>query len=214
MEEIKFFDCPELINKDLKMKDIKRIIKEKTGIIEENQRFHVYFDSINFHYYNSMDAALFWNNFKIKIYDKTRYHTSLTKHYYEEDVILDLNRKVEQLKQMVFEQTKIPINRQKFYLNGEELNNDVSLENENLFGKNLSIKFTKQLNDVIYLKYPNSEIKEIKTDLCITGLELLEEFVPEAIGADINYNLFYNNEISPFLNLLVNSGIKSGDTIE
>ena len=157
---------------------------------------------------------LFWDNFKLKIYDKTRYHTSLAKHYYKEDVILDLNRKVEQLKQMVFEQTKIPINRQKFYLNGEELNNDVSLENENLFGKNLSIKFTKQLNDVIYLKYPNSEIKEIKTDLCITGLELLEEFVPEAIGADINYNFFYNNEISPFLNLLVNSGIKSGDTIE
>ena len=111
---------------------------------------------------------LFWDNFKLKIYDKTRYHTSLAKHYYKEDVILDLNRKVEQLKQMVFEQTKIPINRQKFYLNGEELNNDVSLENENLFGKNLSIKFTKQLNDVIYLKYPNSEIKEIKTDLCIT----------------------------------------------
>jgi len=59
MEEIKFFDCPEIINKDLKMKDIKRIIKEKTGIIEENQRFHIYFDSINFHYYNSMDAVSF-----------------------------------------------------------------------------------------------------------------------------------------------------------
>ena len=163
---------------------------------------------------------LFWDNFKLKIYDKTRYHTSLAKHYYKEDVILDLNRKVEQLKQMVFEQTKIPINRQKFYLNGEELNNDVSLENENLFGKNLSIKFTKQLNDVIYLKYPNSEIKEIETDLCTTGIELLEEFVPEAIhkdfphGVGIKYNLFYNNEISPLLNLLVNAGIKSGDTIE
>ena len=29
---------------------------------------------------------------------------------------------------MVFEQTKIPINRQKFYLVGEKLNNDASLE--------------------------------------------------------------------------------------
>jgi len=202
------------------MKDIKRIIKEKTGIIEENQRFHIYFDFINFHYYNSMDEVSFWDNIKIKVYDKTRYHTSLTKSYYDQEVILDLNRKVEQLKQMVFEQTKIPINRQKLYLDGEELDNDASLENENLFEKKLSIKFTKQLNDVIYLKYPNSEIKEIETDLCTTGIELLEEFVPEAIerdtghGFELNYNLFYNNEISPLLNLLVNSGITSGDTIE
>ena len=220
MEEIRFFNCPELMNKDLTMKDIKRIIKEKTGIIEENQRFHVYFDSIDFLYYKAKDDQPFWNNFKIKIYDKTRYHALLQKDYYETDVILDLNREVEQLKQMVFEQTKIPINRQKFYLDGEEIYNDNSLENKNLFEKNLSIKFTKQLNDVIYLKYPNSEIKEIKTDLCITGLELLEEFVPEAIerdtghGFELNYNLFYNNEISPLLNLLVNSGITSGDTIE
>ena len=59
MEKITFFNCPELINPNLKTKDIKRIIKEKTGIIEENQRFHVYFDSINFHYYNSMDAVSF-----------------------------------------------------------------------------------------------------------------------------------------------------------
>ncbi len=94
------------------------------------------------------------------------------------------------------------------------------MEKQILFEKKLSIKFTKQLNDVIYLKYPNSEIKEIKTDLCTTGLELLEEFVPEAIDIDssygvvIKYNLFYNNIISPLLNLLVNSGIKSGDTIE
>ena len=123
---------------------------------------------------------------------------------------------------MVFEQTKIPINRQKLYLDGEELDNDAFLENENLFEKKLSIKFTKQLNDVIYLKYPNSEIKEINTDLCTSGLELLEEFVPEAIDIDIDsvygggikYNLFYGNEISPLTNLLVNAGIKSGDTIE
>ena len=220
MEKITFFNCPELINPNLKTKDIKRIIKEKTGIKEENQRLHVYFEFLNFLYEKDIDERLFYNNFEIRVYDKTRYNTSLTKQYYEENIILDLNRKVEQLKQMVFEQTKIPINRQKFYLDDEEVNNDVSLEKENLFEKKLSIKFTKQLNDVIYLKYPNSEIKEIKTDLCTTGLELLQEFVPEAIhkdfphGVGIKYNLFYKNEINPLLNLLINSGIKSGDTIE
>ena len=220
MEKITFFNCPELVNKNLKMKDIKRIIKEKTGIIEENQRFHVYFEFLNFLNEKDIDERLFYNNFEIQVYDKTRYHTSLTKHYYKENVILDLNKKVEQLKQMIFEQTKIPINRQKFYLANEEINNDISLENENLFEKNLFIKFTKQLNDVIYLKYPNLAIKEIKTDLCTSGLEILEEFVPEAInihpysGVKIKYNLFYNNKIASLTNLLVNEGIKSGDTIE
>ncbi len=128
MEKITFFNCPELINPDLKMKDIKRILKEKTGIKEENQRFHVYFQFLNFLYEKDIDEERFYDYFGIKIYDKTRYHTSLIKHYYEEDVILDLDKNVEQLKQMVFEQTKIPINRQKFYLVGEKLNNDASLE--------------------------------------------------------------------------------------
>ena len=220
MEEIKFRECPELINPNLKFKDIKRIIKEKKGIKEENQRFHVFFEFINFYAYEYMDAHSFWDNLTIKIYDKTRYHTLLKKDYYETDVILDLNRDIEQLKQMVFEQTKIPINRQKFYLDDEEVNNDVSLEKENLFEKKLSVKFTEQLNDVIYLKYPNSEIKKIKADLCTTGLELLQEIIPEAIdkdsphGVGIKYNLFYKNEKNPLLNLLINSGIKSGDTIE
>ena len=166
MEEISFSDCPELLKPNLKIKDIKRIIKEKTGIKNENQRFHVYFEFIDFFYYEAMDDESFWRNFKIKIYDKTRYNNSLTSHYYEQNVILDLNREVEQLKKMVFEQTKIPINRQKFYLDGSELEKSSSLETKNLFQKNLSIIFTEQLTDVIYLKYPNSEIKKIQTDLC------------------------------------------------
>ena len=216
MEEIKFSECPELINPNLKFKDIKRIIKEKKGIKEENQRFHVFFEFINFYAYEYMDAHSFWDNLTIKIYDKTRYHTLLKKDYYETDVILDLNRDIEQLKQMVFEQTKIPINRQKFYLDDDE-KSDLSLEKENLFEKKLSVKFTEQLNDVIYLKYPNSEIKKIKADLCTTGFELLQAYVPDAVDLDsssIKYNLFYKNIKSPLTNLLVNSGIKSGDTIE
>ena len=163
-----------------------------------------------------MDAHSFWDNLTIKIYDKTRYHTLLKKDYYETDVILDLNRDIEQLKQMVFEQTKIPINRQKFYLDDYE-KSGVSLEKENLFEKKLSIKFTEQSNDVIYLKYPNSEIKKIKADLCNTGFELLQAYVPEAVDLDsssIKYNLLYKNIKSPLTSLLVNSGIKSGDTIE
>ena len=216
MEEIKFSECPELINPNLKFKDIKRIIKEKKGIKEENQRFHVFFEFINFYAYEDMDAHSFWDHFKIEIYDKSRYHTLLKKDYYETDVILDLNRDIEQFKQMVFEQTKIPINRQKFYLDDYE-KSGVSLEKENLFEKKLSIKFTEQSNDVIYLKYPNSEIKKINADLCNTGFEFLLLYERKAVDLDsssIKYNLFYKNIKSPLTNLLVNSGIKSGDTIE
>ena len=144
------------------------------------------------------------------------YHTLLKKDFYEENVILDLNRDIDQLKQMVFEQTKIPINRQKFYLDDDE-KSDLSLEKENLFEKKLSIKFTEQSNDVIYLKYPNSEIKKINADLCNTGFEFLLLYERKAVDLDsssIKYNLFYKNIKSPLTNLLVNSGIKSGDTIE
>ena len=136
MEEIEFSNCPELIKPNLKIKDIKKIIKEKTGIKNENQRFQVYFEFIDFFYYEAMDDELFWHNLRIKVYDKTRYNTSIADHYYEENVILDLNRKVEQLKQMVFEQTKIPINRQKFYLDDDELENDTSLEKRIYLRKN------------------------------------------------------------------------------
>ena len=136
MEEIEFSNCPELIKPNLKIKDIKKIIKEKTGIKNENQRFQVYFEFIDFFYYEAMDDELFWHNLRIKVYDKTRYNTSIADHYYEENVILGLNRKVEQLKQMVFEQTKIPINRQKFYLDDDELENDTSLEKRIYLRKN------------------------------------------------------------------------------
>ena len=67
METIKFSDCPELIDPDLKMKDFKRIIKDKTGITEENQRIHVYFNFFNFWELKPMDESSFWSNFKVNI---------------------------------------------------------------------------------------------------------------------------------------------------
>ena len=48
MQTIKFSECPELFRSNLQKKDIKRIIKQKTGIKEENQRFHVNFNFLQF----------------------------------------------------------------------------------------------------------------------------------------------------------------------
>ena len=49
-------------------------------------------------------------------------------------------------------------------------------------------------------------------------MEFLEQFVPESIHKDngfiLKYNLFYNNKKIQLTDLLVNSGIKNGDTIE
>ena len=71
----------------------------------------------------------------------------------------------------------MPIDRQQFYLNEEKLYNDWSFKdhkNISLFNNKIFVKITKKLNDTIYIKYPNSEIKKIRTDLYNTGLELLK----------------------------------------
>ena len=221
MDSIRFSSCPELINPKLKMKDIKKIIKEKTGIIEGNQRFHVYFDYLNF-YSDLDDEKEFWNKFRIEIYDKTRYKVKLSKNFYESTVLLNLDKGIEELKEMVFKQINIPIDRQIFKFDDHDYNNSKGffLKNENLFLRQLSIELSQKLNDTIYIKYPNSKIKVIKTDLCTTGLELLQKFENEAVypnstfGFFIKYNIYYKEEKLALNKLLINSGIKSGDTIE
>ena len=120
MEVIKFADFPEIMNKNLKIKDIKRIIKDKTGIKEENQRFQVNIESDLFNFHLDEERQ-FWNNFEIQIYDTSRYKAKLKTYIYETDIFLDLKKNNEDLKQMIYEQTKIPKERQKIYLNNEEI---------------------------------------------------------------------------------------------
>ena len=73
------------------------------------------------------------------------------------------------------------------------------------------------INDVINVQYPNSETKEITTDLSNTGIELLEEIggIENVMTPyfRVKYDLYYNNEEIPLEDVLVNAGIKSGDTI-
>ena len=127
----------------------------------------------------------------------------------------DLNKKIEELKQIIFEATKVPKERQIFYLNNKKLKNDEILKNVNLLENKLNIEISKQLNDVIYLKYPNSEVKEIKTDLYNTGMELLEQIQGNSIEKpnDIKFDLVHIDKKLFLDELLINLGIKSGDTI-
>ena len=217
-ETMRLSECPEILKPNLTIDDFKKVIKDKTGIKEENQRFEIIRDKKELYHCKGDDN--FWENFELKVYDKTRYYTGLKRDFYETEIILDLKKKVEELKKMIYEQVKIPTERIEFYLDKKKLDNNYFLEDDNLINKELTIKVTKFLKDTLKLKYPNSEIKEIKTDLCNTVIEFLKEIEPEAVNIDsasdffIKYDLYWNNKKLPFVNILFNLGIKSGDTIE
>ena len=205
---------PELL-KNPDMKEVKAMIKDKTGIKEEDQRYQ-----ITFNYYG--DGSNFFDNAKLNIYDNSKYRAKLVRHSYFQDFILELHEGAgtnQQVSQKIFEQTNVPIERLKFisdefdssYYHTEE-NYDV-----NSFRDKISlIKITKELNNIINIKYPNGEIKEIKTDLFNTGLELLEELQNNKIqqSSDIKYLLVHNNKNLFLEDLLINQGIKNRDLIE
>lgn len=206
--EIAFLVHQELFNKNLLVKDVKKIIKNITGIKEENQRIKVSFNIND-------DDNYFWNFQHILVYDITNFNLSSRKDSYETNIFLDLNKKIEELKRSIFEQTKIPINRQKLFLNNIELINEYTLVNEDLFKNNLELKINKESKDSIYIKYPNSKIKIIKTDFCNTGYELIKQINPYNFDKlNLKHGLLYKNKYISLSDLLVSFEIKNGDIIE
>ena len=212
LSEGRVLNIEQLFKPNLKVKEAKEIIKNATGIDEKNQRYQILINNMEMY-----DDELFWGKVYFQVYDSSIFKTRIRKNGFNKEVILKLNKKVEELKQMVFEQTKIPIDRQKFYLNELEINNNRIINNEGIFGNdNLTIKGSKILNDTLKIKYPNSEIKEIKTDLYNTGIELLEEIQNNIINhsSDIKYNIINKNEKLRLDDMLINLGIKNGDLFE
>ena len=206
--EIAFLVHQELFDKKLLVKDVKKIIKNITGIKEENQRIKVSFNIND-------DNDYFWNYQHILVYDITNFNLSFRKDSYETNIFLDLNKKIEELKRSIFEQTKIPINRQKLFLNNIELINEYTLVNEDLFKNNLELKINKESKDSIYIKYPNSKIKIIKTDFCNTGYELIKQINPYNFDKlNLKHGLLYKNKYISLSDLLVSFEIKNGDLIE
>ena len=91
---INLSEIPELFDSSLTMEDVKSIIKDKTGILEENQFF-----LMNFNYQNQSNSNIeFWSEISLEVYDISRYRAKLTRHFYEGEVILDLNKNVNELK--------------------------------------------------------------------------------------------------------------------
>ena len=108
----------------------------------------------------------------------------------------------------------IPIERIQFQLNNMILENEKILANYNLFDNKLSVSITKELNNEIRIKYPNSVEKQINTDLYNTVFEFLKYIGGISDTSRINYNMKYKNEKLDLDNLLIHSGIKNGDLIE
>ena len=215
MEYYSFDNNKELfgiLKKNCKVKDVKKILRNITGIKEENIRYQMLIDFDD----QKKDEENFWENASFKVYDISKLNVELSKHIYSSNVILNLNNNVGQLKKQVYEQTKIPVDRQKFYLNENEIKDDWNLKDINFFESNLKIQIYKLLKDTIYVKYPNSEKKEIKTDLYDNGFELLEEIQNNSIKSskDIKYNLIYKNKKLILDEMLINLGIKNGEVIE
>ena len=156
-ETIRLSDYPKLIKPDLTIKEIREVIKDKTGIKEENQRFEMIRDYSFGNLHQKSENENIFDDFVFKVYDKSRYYTGLKRDFYETEIILDLTKKVEELKKMIFEQVKIPTERIEFYLGKERLNDDSSLEDENLIipvlHKSVLISFVSEFG---YFKYTTS----------------------------------------------------------
>ena len=206
-EVIFFLEHKELFNGKLLVKDVKKIIKDITGIQEENQKIKVSF-KIN------EDDNYFWNYQPILVYDKTNYNLRIKKDCYEKHISLDLRKNVKELKQKIYKETKIPTGRQKFFLDNSELNDEYILENVDLFNNKLHVEIPKVINNTIYLKYSNLEKKKIDTDLCNTGYELIKQVQNNFDNYNSKYYLSYKNKILTSSDLLISSGIQDGDLIE
>ena len=194
------------------MKDIKKMIKEITGIDEKNQQFRLLFEFRM----DSSEDSLFWNNGTIEVKDISRYKVELTRRICQKDIILDLNKEIKDLKKSISEQTKVPMERLQFELNNKILEDNKILKDDFMFEKKLSVNITKELNNPIKVKYPDSKEKQFYTDIYNTGIEFLEEIQGNSIKSpnEIKYDLIYKNKKLNLGKMLINSGIKNGNLIE
>ena len=210
-------DRPELFDKNLKLKDLKKKLEALTSIKAENQIIELFFYSVD----EKDEEKNVWENLCIKVSDITNIKVNLKRNLYSQTKIFNLKHESEEhLKKILLEQTKIPIDRQYNLLE--------TLRDKNLLGKEYNReyfddyipKFTYQIpkrsENTLNIKYPNSDIKKINTDLFDTGFELLEEIQNGKINKsdEIKYDLYFNNKKINLNEILIYCGINDGYTVE
>ena len=219
MTTFQFRDFPEIFNKDLSMANLKKILKEKTGINEESQVYQIFCD------YGFLSLYL-WDNFSLQVYNKdlicnendnNNEKYQINEIQYEPYSNLKISEhqsfdEIVEIKENQIEEVNIINNSlMEFHLDNNINENIIYME------KYYAFKDEKRLkNNILKIKYPNLDIKEIKTNLSFTGFDLLEQLENKCISSskEIKYNLIYKNKKLLYNNPMDYQGIKDGDTIE
>ena len=95
MDILSFRYHQEFVNPNLKIKEIKQMIKGIKGLNEKDIRLKLECDLDN---NSDGQEELFWNSVGFKIYDASKYKTKLTRGIYQTNITLDLHKKIKDLK--------------------------------------------------------------------------------------------------------------------
>jgi hypothetical protein len=150
------------------MKEAKKMIKDITGIDGNNLRFKLSFE-FSSHY---SDESLFWNEAIIELWDITKYREKLTRRIYERSITLDLNKKIEELKNSLNKERNKNENLEKEivslnqYIEGmkselakqqQQTKNTEPIVINNIFSPNFFIKIFYNINPKVF---SSSELKK------------------------------------------------------
>ena len=153
---------------------------------------------------------------KINVCDITHFPININFNFYSTTLFLDLNKKIEELKQAINYKLKIPIERQEFYCDEELVYNDDYFQFEP-FNNKINFKLIDAKEEdktLLKVKYQNGDIKQIYTDLLLTGYAF-NSILNKNTKEPVIYDLFiFENKKIPLNELLIFYNIKNGDLIE
>ena len=152
----------------------------------------------------------------IYVYDITHFPININFNFYSTTLFLDLNKKIEELKQAINYKLKIPIERQEFYCDEELVYNDDYFQFEPFNNKIIFklIDAKEEDKTLLKVKYQNGDIKQIYTDLLLTGYAF-NGILNKNTKEPVIYDLFiFENKKIPLNELLIFYNIKNGDLIE
>ena len=219
MLEISFKDLISSFKDEFKVTmtiaDFKSMISKYTKIEEQNLRIQVLIDENGLSDKLDTKKELF-DCLHIYVYDITHFPININFNFYSTTLFLDLNKKIEELKQAINYKLKIPIERQEFYCDEELVYNDDYFQFEP-FNNKINFKLIDAKEEdktLLKVKYQNGDIKQIYTDLLLTGYAF-NGILNKNTKEPVIYDLFiFENKKIPLNELLIFYNIKNGDLIE
>ena len=199
------------------VKDLRLLVSSYTNIKDENllMKLELEFNGIMKDY--GLNTKIF-DHIYLKVYDISYFPINININYYEKTVFLDLNKKIEEIKTKVNSELKIPKERQEFYLDERLLYNENNINYYfDPFRYKLEFKISEASNNdkiLLKLKYPNGQIKEVKTDILNSGYTFLNELNNNEMQYPIPYDIYYMNQKLDLFDLLITYNIKNGDMLE